>query len=83
MADWRATGALDPVEKTVVEFAEVLTLTPAEVPDDLTERLTSEFSEKQVVELANLIAWENARARFNRAFGIGPDGYDDTAPDPI
>ena len=37
--------------------------------------MRAEFSEKQVVELTQLIAWENARARFNRAFGIEPDGY--------
>lgn len=43
---------------------------------DLRRRLDATFSEKQQVALANLIAWENARARFNRAFEIGPDHYD-------
>lgn len=50
-------------------------MTPVEVSDELTSRLRDHLSEKQVVELTNLIAWENARARFNRGFGIEADGY--------
>ena len=43
--------------------------------DELRARLEAAFSEKQLVELAHTIAWENARARFNRTFAIQPDGY--------
>jgi len=50
-------------------------MTPAAVDDDLRTRLRAEFSEKQLTELAHLIAWENARARFNRTFDIQPEGY--------
>ena len=78
MADWRATDQLTDLEKAVVEFAEILSSTPATVPDELSARLREELSEKQLVELAHSIAWENARARFNRAFGIQPDGYTPT-----
>lgn len=59
----------------MVEFADVLTRTPVVMTDDLEHRLQAGFSEKQLVELANNIAWENCRARFNRAFRIEPDGY--------
>ena len=58
-----------------MEFADVLSQTPVNVTDDLEQRLQSRFSEKQLVELANNIAWENCRARFNRAFRIEADGY--------
>ena len=37
--------------------------------------LRREFSEPQLVELASAIAWENHRARFNRTFGIGSEGF--------
>lgn len=56
-------------------MAEALSTTPASIDDELRMRLAARFSEKQVVELANLVAWENARARFNRTFDIGPEGY--------
>ena len=29
----------------------------------------------QLVELATAIAWENYRARFNRTFAIGAEGF--------
>lgn len=52
-----------------------MTVTPAQVDDDLRSRMAAEFSEKQLVELAHAIAWENTRARFNRAFDVQSDGY--------
>ncbi len=75
VADWRGTDQLSELEKLACEFAEAMTKTPAEVTDDLRIRLRTHLSEKQVTELANFIAWENARARFNRAFDIQPEGY--------
>ncbi|MEM7092130.1 MAG: hypothetical protein AAF567_03945 [Actinomycetota bacterium] len=76
VADWRATTDLTEIEKLVVEFAETLTSNPVTVSDDLQARMQAAFSTKQIVELTNFIAWENARARFNRAFGIEAEGYD-------
>lgn len=63
-------------ERLAVEFADVLSRTPVVVSDDLRSRIDAEFSEKQMVELANTIAWEHARARFNRGLGIESDGFD-------
>lgn len=37
--------------------------------------LERHFSPRQIVELTHTVAWENARARFNRGFNIQPDGY--------
>jgi len=50
-------------------------VTPAAVTDDLRARLRNEFNDKQLAELTSFIAWENARARFNRGFDIQPEGY--------
>lgn len=63
-------------ERLAVEFADVLSRSPVLVSDDLRSRMDAEFSEKQLVELANTIAWEHARARFNRGLGIESDGFD-------
>ena len=62
-------------QRLAIEFADVLSRTPVEMTNDLDGRLAARFSERQLVELASNIAWENARARFNRAFRIQPDGY--------
>lgn len=78
IADWRATDRLNDVEKLVIEYAEALTVTPTTATDDLRERVAAQFSSKQLAELTNVIAWENARARFNRGFDIQPDGYADS-----
>lgn len=64
-------------ERLVIEFADELSRTPVALSDDLLRRLHADFSEKQIVELANTIAWEHARARFNRGLGIESDGFSD------
>lgn len=64
-------------ERLVVEFADGMSRTPVAVSDDLRRRLRLEFSEKQIVDLANTIAWEHARARFNRGLGVESDGFAD------
>lgn len=59
----------------MAEYCDALNSTPVSVDDDLRRRLAQHFSEKQLVELTHSIAWENARARFNRGFDVQPDGY--------
>lgn len=61
-------------ERAVLEYAELLTRTPAHVPEALFKTLRAEFTERQLVELTNAIAWENYRARFNRGFDVSSDG---------
>ncbi len=63
------------VEKLVLDLAVGMTRTPIEVPEELFARLREHFDEAQLVELANEIALENYRARFNWAFGIGSQGF--------
>ncbi len=59
----------------MIAYAEAMTKTPVEVPDELFEALRREFSEEQLVELTAEIAWENWRARFDHALGIGSQGF--------
>ena len=61
------------LEKLVLEYAELLTRTPAHVPQMLFDQLRRYLNERQLVELTNTIAWENYRARFNRGFDIQSD----------
>jgi alkylhydroperoxidase family enzyme len=60
----------DDREKTALEYADAMTITGLEVSDDLFQRLRGYFSDDEVVELTELVAWENASAKFNRALRI-------------
>jgi alkylhydroperoxidase family enzyme len=61
------------VEKLVIELADEMANTPANVSDDLYARLRAKFSEEQLLQLGGQIAFENYRARLNRIFDVGSD----------
>ena len=45
------------------------------IPEHLFGTLREYFDEAQMVELTAAIAWENHRARFNHALGMGYQGF--------
>jgi alkylhydroperoxidase family enzyme len=61
------------IERLVIELADALTGTPANVSDDLYTRLRNQFSEEQLMQLGAQIAFENYRARWNRIFNVESD----------
>ncbi len=71
------------LEKLVLEYAEGMTRTPAAVREDLFDALCERLDEAQLVELTAAIAWENYRARFNHAFGMGSQGFSEGAFCPL
>jgi 4-carboxymuconolactone decarboxylase len=79
LADFEHSDAFNDLEKTVLRFATHLTLTPTDVPDELFDSLRRHFTPEQLVELTSAIAWENYRARFNRAFAVEAEGFTDGA----
>jgi 4-carboxymuconolactone decarboxylase len=87
LIDWRASPRFSDADRAVLEYAEAMTRTPAEISDELFDRLRALFDEAQLVELTAAIGIENYRARFNWAFGIGSDGFSEGAycvpPDPV
>ena len=60
-------------DRLVIELADALTETPANVSDDLYARLRNQFSEEQLMQLGGQIAFENYRARWNRLFNVESD----------
>ncbi len=62
-------------EKAALDYATGMSRSPVDVPDELFDRLRAHFDEAQLVELTNVIAIENYRARFNWAFGIEGQGF--------
>jgi len=47
-----------------------MTVTGREVSDELFARIRAIYDEDAIVELTEIIAWENASAKFNRALRI-------------
>jgi alkylhydroperoxidase family enzyme len=60
-------------ERLVMDLADAMTDTPANVSDDLYARLRKQFSEEQLMQLGAQIAFENYRARWNRIFNVESD----------
>jgi len=75
LADFESSSEFSELEKLVLRYAEAMTRTPAEVPEEMFRALEKNFSPAQLVELTSAIAWENYRARFNRPFGVEAEGF--------
>lgn len=80
---FRDSDAFDEIQKLVLEYAVALTTTPDSATDELIAELRRNFSEKELVELTTMIAWENFRARFNRGFDVAAQGFSEGASCPI
>ncbi len=74
MAVWRDSDLFSAAERTALSLAEAMTVTPADISDDLFADLRARYSEEQIVELTATIALENYRARINRVFLIESEG---------
>ena len=57
-------------EATVAALAYADAMTVADVDDACFDRVAQHFDADQIVELTEVIAWENASARFNRALRV-------------
>jgi alkylhydroperoxidase family enzyme len=79
----REATCFSALERLVIDYAEAMTRTPAEVTDELFAELQEHFDAEQLVELTAGIAWENWRARFNWAFDIGATGFREGAACPV
>lgn len=65
--------SFNDTERLVIELADAMSHTPANVSDDLYTRLRKQFSEEQLMQLGAQIAFENYRARWNRIFNVESD----------
>ena len=72
--------SFNDTERLVIELADAMTDTPADVSDDLYGRLRNQFSEEQLMQLGAQIEFENYRARWNRIFDVESDNL--YAPQP-
>lgn len=73
------SDAYSEMDKLVLELATAMTKTPAEVPDGLRRTLLDRLGRAGLAELAATIAWENHRARLNRALDVRAAGFSEGA----
>ena len=77
LARYAESDRFSPLEKAALDLAVAMSDRRVEVSDGLRERLLAELAPGQLAELASAIAWENHRARLNRALGVGEMGFAD------
>ncbi len=70
LADYATSPLYDEIEQVTLEYADCMTITGREVSDELFSRLRQFYDDDALVELTEIIAWENASSKFNRALRI-------------
>ncbi len=70
LADYATSPLYSDAERAALEYADSMTITGREVPDDVFEKLRRFYDDDQIVELTATIAWENASSKFNRALRV-------------
>jgi len=74
LANYARDPQFSEIEKVALEYAEAMTITGRDVSDELFARLRRFFDDDALVELTEVIAFENASAKFNRALRIPSQG---------
>jgi uncharacterized peroxidase-related enzyme len=62
-------------EKVALEYAENMTHTNRTISDSLKEKLKLHFSDKAIVELTAIIAFQNMSSKFNAALDVKNNGF--------
>jgi len=70
LADYATSPLYSEVERVTLEYADCMTITGREVNDELFSQLRQFYNDDELVELTEIIAWENASSKFNRALRI-------------
>jgi alkylhydroperoxidase family enzyme len=71
----REWNELSEHERLALEYADRVSATPVDVPDEFFARLRSLFSEREIVELTGHIAHENYNAKSNRPLRVEPNDF--------
>src|SRR6266446_7939217 len=75
VADYAHHAGFTEPERAALAYAEMVTISPNDVSDELFAELRRHFSERQIVEITAQAAFENYRARLNRSLRIEDDGF--------
>ena len=70
LGDYAISPLYTEAERVALEYADAITLSDRDVGDDLFARIRRFYDDDAVVELTEIVAWENASSKFNRALRI-------------
>jgi AhpD family alkylhydroperoxidase len=77
LAIWRESTLFIPRERAALAWTEILTRIPEQgVPDELYQRVRTQFSEKELSDLTFVVMSINAWNRINIGFTVVPGTYD-------
>ncbi|CAG9183287.1 hypothetical protein LMG23992_04950 [Cupriavidus laharis] len=77
VAIWRESTLFSPRERAALAWTEVLTNIPAHgVPDEIYDRVRTQYSEKELSDLTFLVGGINTWNRLNVAFRMVPGSSD-------
>jgi alkylhydroperoxidase family enzyme len=68
--EWESSPLFDDIERLVLEYADAMTITGRDVSEELFALVRERFDDDAIVELTEIVAWENASSKFNRALRI-------------
>ena len=74
LGDYATSPLYTEAERVALEYADAITLNDRDVGDDLFARIRRFYDDDAVVELTEIVAWENASSKFNRALRIPSQG---------
>ncbi len=74
LSDYMVSPLYHEAERIALEYADCMTITGRETSDELFARLRQFYNDDELVELTEIIAWENASSKFNRALRIPSQG---------
>jgi alkylhydroperoxidase family enzyme len=74
LANYATSPLYNEIERVTLEYADNMTITGHEVSDEFFARLRQFYTDDELVELTEIIAWENASSKFNRALRIPSQG---------
>ena len=74
LANYATSPLYTEAERVALEYADIITLSDRDVDDALFARVRRFYDDDAVVELTEVIAWENASSKFNRALRIPSQG---------
>ena len=74
LGDYATSPLYTEAERVALEYTDAITLSDRDVGDDLFARVRQLYDDDAVVELTEIIAWENASSKFNRALRIPSQG---------
>ena len=70
LADYATNPLFDARERAALAYADAMTHTGREVPDELFEELRRHFNDDSLIELTMIVAWENSSSKFNHALRV-------------